>query len=279
MALTVAANATPLDIQVHTVPLKVFGTNCGCQQEGGIFSQLGQQQQHPLKILTLLLNISLLSSRVAASCNLAVSVLLGNIFRVLVEERILHRGDFLVYSSGRSMGYFAFVHDEMSGSYGVLVTTHEGGNNNTRKMAKLKPTRTKPQSFPFPKSGPQPISTLWRRQNHHQPSTINLLLPRLSSSIVVDHFSSSFVLHRSSSASIVDRSKTRFKRCGHQGQNTNGCCYLGVSRRPPNWIPPPPDEDVTPLMVSCPMPSSQLVMMTFMPTPRLPPSGHGQNQG
>ncbi|KHN46794.1 hypothetical protein glysoja_015045 [Glycine soja] len=52
-----------------------------------------------------------------------------------------------------------------------------------------------------------------------------------------------------------------------------------VSRRPPNWIPPPPDEDVTPLMVSCPMPSSQLVMMTFMPTPRLPPSGHGQNQG
>lgn len=25
MALTVAANATPLDIQVHTVPLKVFG--------------------------------------------------------------------------------------------------------------------------------------------------------------------------------------------------------------------------------------------------------------
>ncbi|KAG5037590.1 hypothetical protein JHK82_018402 [Glycine max] len=48
---------------------------------------------------------------------------------------------------------------------------------------------------------------------------------------------------------------------------------------PPNWIPPPPDEDVTPLMVSCPMPSSQLVMMTFMPTPRLPPSRHGQNQG
>ncbi|KAG5106400.1 hypothetical protein JHK82_043370 [Glycine max] len=47
---------------------------------------------------------------------------------------------------------------------------------------------------------------------------------------------------------------------------------------PPNWIPPPPDEDVTPLMVSCPMPSSQLVMMTFMPTPRLPPR-HGQNQG
>ncbi|KAG5010957.1 hypothetical protein JHK87_019472 [Glycine soja] len=118
--------------------------------------------------------------------------------------------------------------------------------------------------------GPQPISTLWRRQNHHQPSTINLLLPRLSSSIVVDHFSSSFVLHRLSSASIVDRSKTRFKRCDHQGHNTNGCCYPGVSRRPPNWIPPPPDEDVTPLMVSCPMPSSQLVMMTFMPTPRLP---------
>jgi len=50
------------------------------------------------------------------------------------------------------VGYFAFVHDEMSESYGVLVTTHEGGNNNTRKMAKLKPTRTKPQSFPFPKS-------------------------------------------------------------------------------------------------------------------------------
>ena len=62
-------------------------------------------------------------------------------------------------------------------------------------------------------------------------------------------------------------------------QFTHGCCYPGVSRRPPNWIPPPPDEDVTPLMVSCPMPSSQLVMMTFMPTPRLPPSGHGQNQG
>ncbi|RZB80566.1 hypothetical protein D0Y65_030320 [Glycine soja] len=69
------------------------------------------------------------------------------------------------------------------------------------------------------------------------------------------------------------------QRCGHQGHNTNGCCYPGVSRRPPNWIPPPPDEDVTPLMVSCPMPSSQLVMMTFMPTPRLPPSEHGQNQG
>ncbi|KAG4938226.1 hypothetical protein JHK84_044479 [Glycine max] len=52
-----------------------------------------------------------------------------------------------------------------------------------------------------------------------------------------------------------------------------------VSRRPPNWIPPPPDEDVTPLMISCPMPRCQLVMMTFMQTPRLPPSGHGQNQG
>ena len=49
------------------------------------------------------------------------------------------------------VGYFAFVHDEMSESYGVLVTTHEGGNNNTRKMAMLKPTRTKPLSFPFPK--------------------------------------------------------------------------------------------------------------------------------
>ncbi|KAG4940326.1 hypothetical protein JHK87_044197 [Glycine soja] len=40
--------------------------------------------------------------------------------------------------------------------------------------------------------------------------------------------------------------------------------FVYVSRRPPNWIPPPPDEDVTPLIISCPMPRCQLVMMTFM---------------